>query len=156
MLMRPFALLLTAGIAASFFLAWFTSPVGEVLVPYEMLTRNGTPDLAKLPPELLWFLGSFGLAAALTVLGLLGWFPKLMGLIIGAYPFAMVGYAAYRAKDAGSQLFGGRISISSVDDLQMLFGQFRQFAGPGMWLYFGCALVLLILAIFDPGKRAAV
>ena len=154
--MRPFALLLTAGIAASFFLAWFTSPVGEVLVPYEMLTRNGTPDLAKLPPELLWFLGSFGLAAALTVLGLLGWFPKLMGLIIGAYPFALVGYAAYRANAAGSQLFGGRISIGSMADLQGLFEQFRQFAGPGMWLYFGCALVLLIVAIFDPGKRTAV
>ena len=154
--MRPFALLLTAGIAASFFFAWFTSPLGEVLVPYDMLTRIGTSDLAKLPPELLWFLGSFGLAAALTVLGLLGWFPKLMGLIMGGYPFAMVGYAAYRAKAAGSQLFGGRISISSVGDLQMLIGQFRQFAGPGMWLYFGCALVLLILAIFDPGKRAAV
>ena len=154
MILRQIAVLLTAGIAASFFLPWLTTPFGQVLVPYDIISNAGETDFSRLPSEIVAFLVSFCLAATLTILGLFGWFPKFLGLVMGAYPFALIGYLIFRANDAASQSFGSGIPFPDIGDFELLLQQAQEFVGAGMWLYFGCSLVLFFVAFIDPGRSS--
>lgn len=155
MLSRSLALLCAAAMLASLFMPWMTTPLGENLVPVKALQdldgRQVEQLLGNAPPEVWVFVGSFALAALFLLLGVMGAASRALAILTGAAPVGLVAWAMLSATQkarASGLPFSG-------DDLSELFQQAVRFLGFGAWAWIGGATVLLLLGLFDPGRRKA-
>ncbi|MBA3911740.1 MAG: hypothetical protein C0524_18160 [Rhodobacter sp.] len=153
MLFRPLALLCAAAILASIFLPWFTTALGETLVPWNtirILNVDQMQDAVRnAPPEVIVFLVSFALATIFLLLALIGQESKMLAFLTGAIP---VGLVAWIVLSASNQVDLSGLPISSGDLSQML-AQATEVLGPGAWAWSGGAGILVLLGLLDPGRR---
>lgn len=164
-MMRSVAILGSAAMVASLFLAWASLPMGTTPSPWDAFgTFRETGVAVQDAARTLWseapmaavglalYLGSVGLAALLVLTGLLGGYPRLMRLIVGLMAVAL-GVGLYLEVSgqvtALNEAFGTGQGLGV--DWQMLWDGARQVLGPGAWAYFGGALVVLLAGLFDFG-----
>lgn len=153
MLFRPLALLCSAAILASIFLPWFTTALGGALVPWDIVRPLNAEQMQEAvrsaPPEVMVFLGSFALAALFLLLALIGQESKLLAFLTGAIPAGLVAWVVLSASN--------RVELSGLPirsgDLSQLLEQATEVLGPGAWAWGGGAALLLLLGLFDPGRR---
>ncbi|MCE6958317.1 hypothetical protein LAZ40_04505 [Cereibacter sphaeroides] len=159
MFLRPFAALLAAAIALSFFLPWIYLPFGGPLVPSELM-RNVTDDMVReMPPVIVLFLFSFVLAGGLALSSLWGWCPKVAVFLTGALPLGLVTYAVLgglRGLGLDPEMIRrSNIPAPSGEELHQIYLLLKEILGMGLVLYVGGALLLVLVALVVPGKPAA-
>lgn len=153
MLFRLLALLCAAAMLASPFLAWFSPPLGESLVPWTMvraMTADQIQTLARnATPAVIAFLASFLLAAVFVLLALIGRESRTMAFLTGLAP---VGLVAWALIVASGRVYFSHLPISAEKLPEGLVGT-TEVLGPGAWAWIGGAVLLLLLGLFDPGRR---
>lgn len=151
---RPLTMLCAALMLGSLFLPWFSGPLGEGTVPWDLLQQLNRAQieqaLSDLPPESLAFLGSFVLAAILVLLGLMGSAPRLLALLTGGIVVGLVGWAAFSATRAAGN---SSLPIPEGEDIWQILQDLSQLLGVGAWAWLGGGGVLLLLGLFSPGRR---
>lgn len=158
MALRPLIALLAAAMAASYFLPWFNGPLGNGFVPNDVFTDLvRETNLTELPLQLLIYLGSFAGAALLAVLAVIGWAPRLLGLLVGAIPIGLTVWL-YADLQAQAEAFG--LPLPGFDELSQLWSEeFRNILGEvvglGLWAYAGGSVLLLIASVFAPSAMRA-
>ncbi len=155
MAFKPLILLLAAAMLVSLFLPWLATPLGNTLVPWDII-KQIKPDqaldiLKQSRPEIWAFTASFGLAAVLVVTCLLGIEGKLLALLTGAVPLALAGYGLYSGTNAVNKL---GLPQFRLGDWQSMLDQISRSFGPGLYAWLGGAAVLLVVSFLDPGRRA--
>jgi hypothetical protein len=155
MLFRLLALLCAAAMLASPFLTWLVLPTGESLVPWNAIGTLNSDQLQGLvrdaPPATLVFIASFVLAAVFALLALIGWETKTLAFLTGMAP---VGLVAWVLISASSRVGFSNLPILS-DDLSQGLGDVAEAIGAGAWAWIGGAVLLVLLGLFDPGRRKA-
>jgi hypothetical protein len=152
MALRNLVLVLAGAIFASLFMPWINAPIGGSLVPWDILTQIDPDDLKNAPPVLLAFIVSFALAALLVVLCLTNSENKFVAFVTGALPFGLLAFVVFQASE---ELTGLGLPQPQTDDLGQLGEQLLQVFSFGAFTYFGCALILLLISLFDPGRKDA-
>ena len=149
MLSRPLALVAAFAILASLFLPWLSSPFGENVVPWSVLSKLDAAGaqalLADAKPETIAYGCSFVLAALFVLFALIGRESRLLAFLTGVLPVALVAWALFlllRQPD-GSLSFSG--SDTSAVTTPML--------GAGAWAWVLGASLLATLGVVDPGRR---
>lgn len=150
---RFLVLLCAAAMLGSLFLPWFSAPFGEDVIPFQAIRQLNSNQIERMlnnmPPEAMAFVASFALAALLLVVGLMGSTPRLLAILTGALPVGLVGWtvisSSNRASSAGINLPRGDV----VEILQRA----SEFIGIGAWAWIGGGVVMLVLGLFDPGRR---
>lgn len=149
MLSRPLALVAAFAILASLFLPWLSSPFGENVVPWSVLSKldaaGAQAILADAKPETIAYGCSFVLAALFVLFALIGRESRLLAFLTGVLPVALVAWALFtllRQSD-GSLSFHG--SDTSGVTTRML--------GAGAWAWVLGASMLATLGVVDPGRR---
>jgi hypothetical protein len=155
MAFKPLVLLLAAAMLASLFLPWLATPVGNTLVPWDLI-KQVKPDqaldlLKQAPPEVWALVGSFALAALLVLCCLLGIEGKILAVVTGAVPLALIGYGIYRGNGLANQL---GLSQFRPEDWRAVLDQISRTFGPGLYAWLGGAAVLFVVSFLDPGRRA--
>ena len=153
MLFRLLALLCAAAMLASPFLAWLTPPVGEGMVPWHAIRAMNTDQLQGIvqhaPPAAILFIASFLLAAVFVLMTLIGRETKTLAFLTGVAPLGLVAWVLISAYSrAGS----ANLPIPS-HNLSGGLGAVTDVLGPGVWAWFGSAVLLLLLGLFDPGRQ---
>ena len=155
MAFKPLVLLLASAMVVSLFLPWIATPVGNRMVPWELvrqLSPNQAVDLLKgAPPEVWALVASFACAALLVVMCVLGIEGKLFALLTGAIPLGLVGYGDYEGTNAAGNL---GLPQFNFHDWQQILDQIRHSFGPGLYAWLGGAAVLFVVSLFDPGRTA--
>jgi hypothetical protein len=149
---RQIALLCSVAILGSLFLPWVVSPIGNNLVPWTILPpfeRVAVEDfLRSATPEVLVFLAAFPLALMFLLLSLVGQDSRLLALLTGAGPVGLAGLAIWRERE--------RLGLAEVtltmEEASLRLTQASEVLGPGGWAWIGGAALLLLLALFDPGR----
>ena len=146
-----------AAIAGSLFLPWVSlpAPLGN-LVPWDLL-RQGVPQvrdfdwqgMLELPPLLLTYMATFVLGALCAVLAVIGWAPRALALITSLLPLGLAGYIWLSGRDKVEAL-GVPVPVGSIGDVA---NAVTEIAGIGFYLWGGAAILLLIVALLDPGDR---
>jgi len=142
--------------AASYFLPWIADGFaggllgGSAVIPHEALTPLVRDRGAETPVELLGFIATFALAGIVTVLALVNAASRILVLAAGAAPFAWLGWMFLRLRD-GASAAGLPMPAPDSADLSALWEILREVSQIGLWAYLGAAVLLLILAIADPG-----
>lgn len=173
----PLAALCGLVMVASLFLSWVQLPgtiagadtleedgaavvapeVSGGFTPFDLISDPGfSIDVLFQDPMGIAVALSFVLAAAIAVLGFLGGtVPRLFAIIGGILPFGIVGYGYFQAREQLSAFapIPDLGDVAGVGDVQGIWGQLQPFVGPGMYAYFGGALLLLVLGLFSPSKR---
>jgi hypothetical protein len=103
------------------------------------------------PPATLVFIASFVLAAVFALLALIGWETKTLAFLTGMAP---VGLVAWVLISASSRVGFSNLPILS-DDLSQGLGDVAEAIGAGAWAWIGGAVLLVLLGLFDPGRRKA-
>jgi hypothetical protein len=152
MAFRNLVLLLAAGIVISLFMPWLNAPVGPSMVPWDVLSQMDTTNLNEAPPLLLAFIASFALAALLLVLCLTNSEHKLMAVVTGALPLGLLAFVLFQASEELTNL---GLPQPQTSDLAQLAEQMMQVFGFGAFIYFGCAALLFLISLFDPGRKDA-
>jgi hypothetical protein len=155
MAFRALVLLLAAAMLVSLFLPWLATPLGNTLVPWDAI-RQIKPDqaldlLRQAPPEIWAFVASFGFAALLVVMCLMGIEGKLFALLTGAVPLGLIGYGMYRGANAANTLGVPQLRFQ---DWEAMLDQIRTTFGPGLYAWLGGAALLFVVSFLDPGRRA--
>ncbi len=169
--MRWLGFLFSAVILGSFALPWVDSPDYGTwsLLDGVRALADANPDLrnfddlSNLPNPasdidpsntILWaaiaFAVSFPLAALFGLIGLFGYYSKLMGFVLGAIPVGLLAYAAYGAYRARA---AGAFDQLPPDLWQQLSTQAQAHLGLGAPAYFGAGVLLFLTAIFAPSRR---
>lgn len=148
---RPLALVAALGILASLFLPWLSSPFGENVVPWSVLREmdqaRAQELLAGARPETIAFGCSFVLAAIFAAFALIGRESRLLALLTGAIPVALVAWALLSLigqADATGLSFSG----SAIPEMT------HRMLGAGAWAWVLGASLLATLGVVDPGKRS--
>jgi exosortase/archaeosortase len=152
MLTRQLALLCSLAILAGLFLPWIATPIGNNLVPWDVLPafdRTAVEEyLRSATPETLVFLGSFCLAALFLFFSIVGLERRWLAFLTGAAP---VGFAAWIVWQNREPLNLAAVELT-MEGTERLFLQASGVLGPGGWAWICGAAVLLLLALFDPGR----
>jgi hypothetical protein len=172
--MRWLGFLFSAIIAGSFALPWIDSPVyGSYSLldgARQMIDANPNiadisdlPDLSELPnaaPDVdpnntlafaaIAFAVSFPLAALFALIGLLGYYGKWMGVLLGGIPVGLIGYAGYAAFRARAE---GFLDQLPPDAAQQFLTQAQTHLGLGGPAYLIAGVLLFFTAIFAPSRR---
>jgi hypothetical protein len=152
MLTRQLALLCSLAILGSLFLPWIATPIGNNLVPWDVLPnfeRAAVEEyLRNATPQTLVFLGSFLLAALFLLFSIVGIERRWLAFLTGAAPVGFAAWAIWQNREA---LNLAAVEIT-VEESQRLFVQASDVLGPGGWAWIGGAAVLLLLGLFDPGR----
>jgi hypothetical protein len=169
--MRWLGVLFSAVIAGSFALPWVDSPVYGTysLLDGARLMLDANPDitdirdLSDLPnaaPDVdpnntaaiaaIAFAISFPLAALFALIGLLGYYGKWMGTLLGGIPVGLIAYTAYAAYRARAE---GFLDQLPPDLAQQLLGQAQAHLGLGAPAYLIAGVLLFLTAIFAPSRR---
>ncbi len=150
MLSRPLALIAAAAILASLFLPWFSSPFGANVVPWTVLrgldAGSAQAILRDARAEAIAYGCSFVLAALFVGFALIGRESRLLALLTGLVPVALVAWALVSLvtrADAEILSFSG----AEVSELA------ARVLGAGAWTWILGASVLATLGLIDPGKR---
>ncbi len=152
MVLRNLVLLLAAAIVVSLFMPWIKAPIGASLVPWDVLTRMDNAAFQQAPPLILGFIVSFALAALLVVLCLTGSEHKLIALATGSLPLGLLAFVVFQATEELTRL---GMPQPQTGDIGQLLEQVVQVFGPGAFTYFSSAAVLLLISLFDPGRKDA-
>ena len=155
MAFKPLVLLLAAAMLASLFLPWLATPLGNTLVPWDII-KQIKPDqaidvLKQSPPEIWALVASFALAALLVVTCLIGIESKLVAILTGAVPLGLVGYGIYHGQNAASKLGVPQFRLA---DWHQMLDQISRTFGPGLYAWLGGAALLFVISFLDPGRRA--
>ncbi|MFN3280472.1 MAG: hypothetical protein ACK40I_02220 [Tabrizicola sp.] len=153
MLTRPLALVAALAILASLFLPWLSSPFGENVVPWtvlrEMDAARAHDILAGARPETIAYGCSFVLAALFVIFALIGRESRLLALLTGALPVALVAWALLsligRAEATGLSFSGSAIPETT-----------QRMLGAGAWAWALGASLLATLGLVDPGRRRSI
>ncbi len=137
--------ILAAAMAASWILPWIDTPLGS-LSPRQGFADFDWQNVMQAAPLTQAFLASFAAAALLLLLSLLGWGFRLLMLLAGVLPFGIAGYVWLDARD---RLTGIGVPLPANGNPLKLFDQFRDVLGLGLYIYFGAALLLLVIALFS-------
>ena len=155
MAFKPLVLLLAAAMLVSLFLPWLATPIGNSLVPWDII-KQIKPDqaldaLKQSPPEIWALIASFALAALLALTCILGIEGKILAVVTGAVPLALVGYGIYRGSGLANQLGLPQLRLG---DWRAMLDQISRTFGPGLYAWLGGAAVLFVISFLDPGRRA--
>ena len=146
------AQLCAALMITSLFLPWFPDPFGGQIVPFRILQQiepsQISQRLADLPPEGIAFVASFVLAALMLVLGFMGATPRLLAIVMGGCPLALVGWAAFK----GYQSAAAASIDGAKPDIAQMLTELAKIFQPGAWLWLGAGTVLFLLALIDRGS----
>ena len=149
MLSRPLALVAAFAILASLFMPWLSSPFGENVVPWTVLRGLDAAEaqaiLADARPETIAYGCSFVMAALFVLFALIGRESRLLAVLTGALPVALVAWALFtflRQSEAGLSFSG-----SDTSDIA------TRMLGAGAWAWVLGASTLATLGVVDPGKR---
>ena len=152
MLSRPLALAAALAILASLFLPWLSSPFGENVVPWtvlrEMDQARAQEILAGARPETIAYGCSFVLAALFVVFALFRRESRLLAVLTGAVPVALVAWALLSLigrADATGLSFSG----SAIPEMT------HHMLGAGAWAWALGASLLATLGVVDPGRRSS-
>ena len=101
MAFKPPVMCLAAAMLVNLVLPWLATPLGNTLVPWDLI-RQIKPDqaldvLKQSPPEVWALVASFALAALLVATCIIGIEGKLIALLTGAVPLALVGHGICQA-----------------------------------------------------------
>jgi hypothetical protein len=149
MLSRPLALVAAFAILASLFLPWLSSPFGENVVPWSVLSKldaaGAQAILADAKPETIAYGCSFVLAAMFVLFALIGRESRLLAFLTGVLPVALVAWALFtllRQADGSLSFHGSDTS-----------GVTSRMLGAGAWAWVLGASMLATLGVVDPGRR---
>jgi hypothetical protein len=149
MLSRPLALVAAFAILASLFLPWLSSPFGENVVPWSVLSKldaaGAQAILADAKPETIAYGCSFVLAALFVLFALIGRESRLLAFITGVLPVALVAWALFMLLRQSD----GSLSFSGSDTS----GVTTRMLGAGAWAWVLGASTLATLGVVDPGHR---
>jgi hypothetical protein len=149
MLSRPLALVAAFAILASLFLPWLSSPFGENVVPWSVLSKldaaGAQAILADAKPETIAYGCSFVLAALFVLFALIGRESRLLAFITGVLPVALVAWALFMLLRQSD----GSLSFSGSDT----GGVTTRMLGAGAWAWVLGASTLATLGVVDPGRR---
>ncbi|WP_128515970.1 hypothetical protein [Tabrizicola thermarum] len=152
MLSRPLAIVAAFAILASLFLPWLSSPFGENVVPWSVLSKldaaGAQAILADAGPETIAYGCSFVLAALFVIFALIGRESRLLAFLTGVLPVALVAWALVtllRQTDATGLSFSG----SDIPEVT------TRMLGAGAWAWVLGASTLATLGVVDPGRRHA-
>lgn len=153
---RLLALLAAVAVVASLFMPWFVGPFGTAFVPGDALSTLDARQFERMasnppPIEVIVFMASFPLAALFALLALIGREGRLLAIVTGALP---VGLAVYAVVTDMRKLEATGLQISHRDMGEIL-ARLSEVLGPGLYAWLGGAAVLLVLGLFDPGRRKA-
>lgn len=169
--MRWLGFLFSAIMAGSFALPWVDSPVygtyslldGARQMMEVAVDLSDVRDLSELPnaaPDLdpgntaaiavIAFLVSFPLAGLFALIGLLGYYGKWMGILLGGIPVGLIGYAGYAAYRAQA---AGFLDQLPPDVVQQVQAQAQAHLGLGAPAYLIAGVLLFLTAIFAPSRR---
>lgn len=137
-------------LAVSYVLPWASGPFGNDLSPYSIMSDFGLRRLADAPLEVGIFIGTFALAALTGLLSLLWSAPRLLVILTGALPFAIVARIVLHTRDEFQKI---GVPMPDWRDLGRALGRIDIADSPGLALYFGAAGLLLLLALLVPGRR---
>jgi hypothetical protein len=149
MLSRPLALVAAIAILASLFLPWLSSPFGENVVPWSVLSKldaaGAQAILADAKPETIAYGCSFVLAALFVLFALIGRESRLLAFLTGVLPVALVAWALFTLLRQSD----GSLSFSGSDTS----GVTTRMLGAGAWAWVLGASTLATLGVVDPGRR---
>lgn len=166
---------ISALILLSGFMPWFNGPFGGKFVPFDYFQQlldliNGQPEiLREAPLSVLIFIAAWIAAAMLALTGILiDWSPRLLAMFVGLAPIASFFLLLAEVNQATqTSLFGGtgglfsefarqvRIAdISSSEFLDQILRPIFELLEPGAKLYLGAVLVILLLSVLMPSRRA--
>lgn len=152
MLFRPLALLCAIAILAGLFLPWVTTPVGANLAPWDALPAFDRAAiesyLTDASNEVRLFLVSFVLAAFFALLALVGQERRWLAFLTGLSIVGLAGTLIWRTREA----LGILEPQWTMEEANRLFALASDVLGPGGWAWIGGGAVMLLLAIFDPGR----
>jgi hypothetical protein len=149
------AMLAALAMLASAFFPWITTALGDVLVPWDLvstLSRDQAEALIRsAPPEALAVLASFVLAALFALAALIGLERRGLALLTGLVALGVVGWTFYQAREA---MVAAGLPAGAQEMLDFASTSY-QGLGAGALAWLGGAAVLLLLGLFDPGNRPA-
>lgn len=152
MLSRQIALLCALAILGSLFLPWIVTPIGNNLVPWDVLPAFERPVIEdyvrNAPTETLVFLGSFLLAAFFALLSLFGQETRLIALLTGGLPIGFAGWTIWQNRES---LALAEVQMT-MEEFNLRLAQASEVLGTGGWAWIGGAGLLLLLGLFDPGR----
>lgn len=152
---RMLAMLAALAMLASAFFPWITTALGDVLVPWDLvstLSRDQAEALIRsAPPEALAVLASFVLAALFALAALIGLERRGLALLTGLVVLGVVGWTFYQAREA---MVAAGLPAGAQEMLDFASTSY-QGLGAGALAWLGGAAVLLLLGLFDPGNRPA-
>jgi predicted DNA repair protein MutK len=155
MITKPICILCAAAMLLSLFLPWITTPFGQSIVPWEAFNKLDEASARRLfenaPPAVYLFLGSFAMAAIFLVMSLLNVAQKTFAVLTGLIPVGLVGWAA---TSAASQFSRSGLPMPQGKDLSEVLSKASEILGVGAWAWIGGAVLLLVLGVLDPGRRA--
>lgn len=162
MISRPIAILCAAAILLSLFVPWLKVPYGQAFVPIDALwalSERGPAIRLDRVPFKVWLIiamiiFSFLNAAVFLVAAIAGKENKTTAILGGVLPWALVLWAIVEAAMTSSHRPG--LPSLGQDLSSMMESGVGDMIGPGLALYFGGAAVLLLLGIFDPGRKKAI
>ena len=88
--------------------------------------------------------------ALVAFFAVIGWAPRALALIAGLLPLGLGGYVWLSARDKVEALIGVPLPTG---DIGTIFDGVTKIAGFGFYLWAGGAILLLIVALLDPGDR---
>lgn len=172
--MRWLGFLFSVVMVGSFVLPWLDSPqfgtyslldgARQIINANPGITDiSDIPDFSDLPnaaPDVdpynsaaiaaLAFAVSFPMAALFALIGLLGYYGKWMGLLLGGIPVGLIGYAGYAAYRARGE---GYLDQLPPDLGQQLLTQAQTHLGLGGPAYLIAGILLFFTAVFAPSRR---
>ncbi|RMF35243.1 MAG: hypothetical protein D6754_13615 [Alphaproteobacteria bacterium] len=140
---------LALAIAVSFFLPWLNPPLADPVGPHDLFSQLEARQLRELPPGLLLFLGSFALAGLVALLTLIGVCPRFLALSAGLLPLGLI---AYVLSQAGRGLERAGLPLPSGADIETVLDALSKVLELGALSYAGGAVMLVLVALFDPGR----
>ena len=143
---------------ASLFVPWIQIQFAGSFVPWDAVTAFFDMDgntrarlMDRAPPAELVTFGLSFVASALFLLT--GAASRLLALAAGVLPFATVAIPFSRVGQPG-QGFGSDLPSLNSDAFSRQMSELLDIAGPGLGLWFGGAVVLLLLGAFVGRRRS--
>jgi glucan phosphoethanolaminetransferase (alkaline phosphatase superfamily) len=150
----PIAILAAGSMIASFFMSWSIGPFGGTIGPWAAINTWEDEIYRTLAEsyssELYVFAASFAVAGVFLVLCLLGRSSKLLAFITGALPIGLVGWLLFSFAAEASRI---NLPSPTSDEFRVMISNSSEFIGPGVWAWICGAACLLLLGIFDPGRK---
>ncbi|MFN4193454.1 MAG: hypothetical protein ACK4FR_10970 [Tabrizicola sp.] len=152
MLTRPLALAAALAIVASLFLPWNMVPFGEGVAPWSILrdmdAARAQEILSGARFETIALYCSFVLGASFVLLALFGHESRLLAMLTGLVPVALVAWAlmSLAGQTGATGLPASGWALPETGTTTM---------GVGFWAWAAGASLLATLGVLDPGRRPA-